>query len=224
MKTFVDWCRQNFLVFSVDQVNDLGILLDAKLTFNLHRSAVISKAIRQLGFITKIARVFKDPHCLKTLYCSLVRPLIENASLIWCPHQLVWSLRIERVQKRFLRFALRDLPWRDPVNFPPYPDRCRLLGLDTLERRRKIQQAVFPAKLMNNETDSPKTLSMLNFRASQRTLRSTGLLQRNYHRTVFGCNEPMTACIRTFSVVENLFEFGEPTLMFKRRLNNTSLL
>ena len=121
----------------VDRVCDLGVLLDAKLNFHLHYASLISKANRQLGFIAKISRDFRDPHCIKALYCSLVRPLLENCSMIWFPHQLSWSLRIECVQKRFVRFALRDLPWRDPDNLPPYTDRCKLLGLDTLERRRK---------------------------------------------------------------------------------------
>ena len=140
------------------------------------------------------------------------------------PYQLVWNLRVERVQKRFVRLALKDLAWRDPVNLPPYPDRCRLLGLETLERRRKGQQAVFIAKLINGEIDSPRLLSLLNFRALQRSLRSTDLLQPNFHRTTFGCYEPMTACIRVFSAVENLFEFGEPSHIFSRRLVGSTIL
>ena len=158
---FVGWCRKNwlFLIVSkcrvitfhrklnpiifdyhindqklerVDHINDLGVLLDSKLSINLHRSNIIAKATRQLGFISKIAD-FNDPYCLKALYCSLVRPILEYASMVWCPNQLVWTIRIQRVQKRCIRFALRNLPWRDPINLPPYPDRCRLLRLDTLD-------------------------------------------------------------------------------------------
>lgn len=116
------------LLRRVDRVNDLGVLLDPKLDFRLHYSSIIAKANRQLGFISKIARDFKDPHCLKALYCSLVRPIIENASVVWCPYEVTWILRLEGVQKRFVRLALRNLPWRDPVNLPPYPNRCLLLS------------------------------------------------------------------------------------------------
>ena len=250
---FADWCRKNWFIISitkchvmsfhrttspilfnyaiddqmlerVNSVNDLGVVLDHKLNFNQNRSTIISRATRQLGFIAKIGRDFKSPYCLKALYCSLVRPLVENASLIWSPHQLVWSLRIERVQKRFIRLALRDLPWRDPLNLPPYPERCRLIGLDTLERRRKIQQAVFVAKLLNGEIDSPKILSLLNFRAPQRSLRSAGLLQLQSHRTVFGFNEPLTACVRAFTLVEELFEFGESSHKFMQKVTSSRLL
>lgn len=244
---FVSWCRRNKLIVSipkcvvmtfhrnkdpivfnyridgtllrrVDQVNDLGVLLDPKLDFRLHYSSVISKANRQLGFISKIARDFKDPHCLKALYCSLVRPILENASIVWCPYEMTWILRLERVQKRFVRLALRNLPWRDPVNLPPYPNRCLLLDLETLEQRRKIQQATFVAKLLNGEVDCPVLLSQLNFRVPHRSLRNNSLLQLSYHRTAYGYNEPLTAVIRVFSSMESLFEFGESSNTFRNRI------
>ena len=248
LNTFVCWCRRNWLIISiakcqvitfhriicptrfdyqidgqilsrVDHVRDLGVLLDTKLTFSSHYSNMISNASRQLGFIAKIGRDFKDPYCLKALYCSLVRPILENACLVWNPYQLVWCLRVERVQKRFVRMALRHLPWQNPSELPPYPDRCRLIGLDTLERRRKIQQAMFVAKLINGEIECPKILSLLDFRASLRSLRSTGLLQPRFHRTTFGFNESITACIRTFTTVEHLFEFGEPSHKFRQKVS-----
>ncbi|XP_053690885.1 uncharacterized protein LOC128739423 [Sabethes cyaneus] len=152
-----------------------------------------------------------------------IRPILENACIVWTPHQLYWTLRIERVQRKFIRLALRNLPWRDPNNLPPYPDRCRLLGLDTLECRRKIQQALFVAKLLNGEIDSPKLLSLMNFRAAERTLRPSSLLTNLFHRTEFGSNEPVTSCVRVFSCVEEHFQFGESLSKFKR-LVRTNLL
>lgn len=240
LNMFADWCRRSKLVLSIEKcqvitfhrivnpilfdyriegntlnrvssVNDLGIQLDSRLTFDLHRSLIITKATRQLGFISKVARDFSDPHCWKSLYCALVRPILENVSVVWNPYQVTWSLRIERIQKRFVRSALRNLPWRDPANLPPYPDRCRLLGLDTLEHRRKIQQSLLVAKVLTGEIDSPELLSLINFRVPNRSLRNTTLLQPIFHRTAFGYNEPITTCIREFTAVEDLFNFDEPT-------------
>ena len=250
---FVIWCRQNKLTLSVDkcvvitfhriqkpiiysyligdvllsrveQVNDLGVMLDSKLTFDIHRSSVISKASRQLGFVTKIAKDLNDPHCLKALYCALVRPILETAAVIWCPHQITWSLRIERIQKRFLRIALRNLPWRNPLDLPPYSDRCQLLDLDTLERRRKIQRAMLIAKVLNGEIDSPWLLSRLNIRAPLRTLRNDTLLQPVSHRTTYGFHEPITACVRMFNLVDDLYVFNEPSCRFGNKLKRSRLL
>lgn len=250
---FVNWCHRNRLTVSVpkcmvmsfhhtarpivhdysvngvvlkrtESFSDLGVLLDHKLTFNLHRSNVIAKANRQLGFISKISRDFTDPYCLKALYCSLVRPILESAAVVWTPHQLTWSLRLEGVQRKFIRFALRNLPWRDPHNLPAYADRCRLLGLDTLERRRKIQQATFIAKLLNGEVDCSRLLSALNIRVAPRMLRGGSLLQRRFHRTAFGYNQPFTAMVRIFSAVEDLHDFGESSNQFKTRVTNSNLI
>lgn len=182
---------------------------------------VVTKANRQLGFISRISRDFSDPYCLKALYCSLVRPIIETASVVWTPYQLSWNIRIERIQKTFIRRALRQLPWRDPLNLPPYAERCRLLSMDTLQRRRQIQQATFVAKLLSGEIDSTHLLSCLNFRAPSRFLRSTFLLRQDSHRSSFGQHEPVTSMIRTFSTVEELFEFGEPAAQFQRRIINS---
>lgn len=244
---FVSWCRRNKLIISIDkcnvitfhriqkpivfnyyidgellsrvhQVNDLGLILDTKLTFDLHRSSIISKASRQLGFIGKIAKEFTDPHCLKSLYCALVRPILETASVVWCPYQITWSLRIERVQKRFIRLALRNLPWRNPLDLPPYPDRCRLLELDTLQRRRNIQQMQLIAKILNGDIDSSWLLSRMDIRAPSRNLRSDTLLQPSAHRTSYGFHEPIAACVRAFNLVDFLYNFDEPTCRFADKI------
>lgn len=253
LDVFADWCRRNKLTLSVnkcvvitfhrilkpiifnyqidgvtlsrvDEVNDLGVQLDSKLSFDLHRSMIISKASRQLGFIAKIAKDFTDPHCLKALYCALVRPLLETAAVVWSPYQTSWSIRIERIQKRFIRLALKDLPWRNPADLPPYPDRCRLLGLDTLHRRRQAQQAVLIAKILNSEIDTPYLLSALDLRAPQRTLRNDTLLLPRFHRTSFGYNEPVAACLRAFAHVEELFDFNEPSHCFMNKILRSTLI
>ncbi|KXJ80937.1 hypothetical protein RP20_CCG022795 [Aedes albopictus] len=208
----------------VEEVVDLGVTLDPKLTFNKHYSSIIAKANRQLGFIAKIAKDFTDPHCLKSLYCALVRPILETASVVWTPNDVTWTLRIERVQRRFIRLALRHLPWRDPLNLPAYPARCRLLSMDTLAKRRKIQQAMFVAKLLRNDIDSPRLLSMLDIRAPQRSLRNWSLLQCRFHQTTYGYNEPMTSMVRTFTLVESFFDFGETLVRFKNKISRLSVL
>ncbi|XP_065088012.1 switch-associated protein 70-like [Ochlerotatus camptorhynchus] len=115
--------------FQRDTVN----ILDSALTFRLHYNDIISRANRQLGFIFKIANVFRDPLCLRSLYCALIRSILESNAVVWCPYQLTWIARIEAIQRKFVRYALRDLPWRDPLNLPQCEDRCRLLGIVTLD-------------------------------------------------------------------------------------------
>jgi hypothetical protein len=73
---------------------------------------------------------------LKTLYVSLVRPKLEYASFVWRPFYGVHIDRIVRVERKFVRYALRVLGWTDMCDLPPYVDRCALIRLETLAERR----------------------------------------------------------------------------------------
>jgi hypothetical protein len=51
--------------------------------------------------------------------------------------------RVERVPRRFIRYALRGLSWADMHDFPPNEDRFALLHLDTLTKKRSIVRVMF---------------------------------------------------------------------------------
>lgn len=132
----------------MDQVRDFGVILDRDFTFRPYCEDVLAKTNKQLGFIFKLADGFHDPLSLKSLYCALLRSILESAVVVWCPYNRNWIDRFEAVQKKFVRLALRHLPWHDALNLPPYEHRCMLLGIDTLEQRRSTMQAVFVAKVL----------------------------------------------------------------------------
>ena len=95
------------------EIRDLGVLLDTKLTFKTHYEDIIKRANRTLGLLFTMTREFNDPVCVKTLYCALVRPILEYCSIVWCPSAEVWKERMERIQRKFTRFAIRRLQWSD---------------------------------------------------------------------------------------------------------------
>ena len=146
----------------VQCVKYLGVILDSELTFRIHYNDIIAKANRQLGFIFKIADEFRDPLCLRSLYCSLVRSILESNAVIWCPSHANWITRIEAIQRKFVRYSLRFLPWRDTLNLPPYADRCRLLNIEPLTTRRIVAQAAFIGKLLLGDINCPALLAQLN--------------------------------------------------------------
>lgn len=151
----------------------------------------------------RVCAILWDPLCFKALYCSLVRSLLEFACVVWSPYQAVWIARFEAVQRRFVRYALRYLPWSDPLNLPPYADRCRLLGLDTLVERRNASQAVFVAKVLLAEYDVPELLAKINVYAPVRTLHPRALLHEEAHNTNHAANSSLVAMIRQFNVVSD---------------------
>jgi len=53
----------------------------------------------------RLSKDFQLGISFKTLYCALVRPILEYGSVVWDPHTANNSRHLERVQHRFLRFA-----------------------------------------------------------------------------------------------------------------------
>ena len=227
---FNDWCLRNYMLISVpkctvisfqrkkqpllfdyriagislqrsDFVTDLGVLLDSHLTFRQHFTMIITKANRQLGLIFRIGKEFIDHGTLLTLYCSLVRSILETACVVWDPHFDVWIQRIERVQKLFIRRICRTLPWRDPDNLPPYESLCSLVGISPLEQRRQEIIAKTTHKILTNRYDCPAILTSLQLYCPLRPRRSQHLLQTNAHRTNYGLNEP----VRRMTLVYNRY-------------------
>lgn len=189
-------------------VKDLGILVDTKLTFKDHVAYVVSKASSQLGFLFRFAKKFKDVYCLKALYCSIVRPILEYSSIVWSPYYQNETQRIEAVQRKFVRFALRHLRWRDPFNLPSYESRCLLINLELLEARRNVAKACFVGDLLQGNIDSPTLLSFLDINTRRRNLRSHSFITIPPARTNYGFHEPLRSMSRVFNRCYYVYDFN----------------
>lgn len=191
----------------VDHVNDLGVILDAKLTYKQHISHIVSKASRQLGLLFRMTKKFTSIQCLKTLYCSLVRSSLEYCSPVWQPHYNNAVQRIESIQRRFVRFALRRLPWRQPLNLPPYESRCQLLHLDTLQLRRDLARAMMTSDILTARIDCPELLGLISLRAPARHLRNNIALHTPLRRSNYSANGAIIGLQKVFNRVSSVFDF-----------------
>ncbi len=70
---------------STNAEKDIGVVIDDKLTFSEHLAEKINKANKIVGIIRRTF-VYLDPTIFKALYTALVRPHLEYANQIWCPH------------------------------------------------------------------------------------------------------------------------------------------
>jgi hypothetical protein len=86
----------------VSSINDLGVIMDVKMSFSEHVNVMVAFAM--LGFIRRLSLEFRDPYTLKSLYMSLVHPKLEYASCVWNPFYDVCVDRVESVQRRFIRY------------------------------------------------------------------------------------------------------------------------
>lgn len=204
----------------VESIRDLGVIIDCKLRFNEHVAVTTAKAFSVLGFIRRNAAQFTDVYTLKSLFCGLVRSILEYAAPVWTPYYTSQIIRIERVQKIFVRFALRNLPWNDPVHLPDYQERCRLIDLELLSDRRKRLQQLVVFDIISNNIDSPSLLLEISFNAPHRQLRRSEFLVVPGHRTTYGFNNPISSCIRAFNDVSDCFDFDITKNCFKIRIRN----
>lgn len=189
VKLIHDYSMNGCAISRKESVCDLGVELDSELNFNRHIEKMVAKSNSLFGFIKRISRDLDDPHAIISIYNAFVRSVIEYASVTWQPFYDVHKKRIERIQKKVLRFALRNLGWRGEM--PDYKSLCLLVGTETLENRRLTADALFLKDILTGKLYSPYLLNQVtrySGRSSLRTVRPFQLRNRvqNYAR-----NEPM---------------------------------
>jgi hypothetical protein len=87
--------------------------MDNKMFLTGHIDVTVGRALAMLGFVKRLSCEIRDPYTLKTLYVSVVRPKLEYASCVWWRYYRAHIDRIEHVQRKFARYALRGLGWTD---------------------------------------------------------------------------------------------------------------
>jgi len=111
-----------------DQIKDLGILLDERLSFRDHINDKINKAFSMLGIIK---RNFKHLtiQSFTMLYKNMVRSHLDYCSSVWSPYMKKDIEALEKVQKR----ATKILP---QLKHMYYSDRLKACKLPLLHYRR----------------------------------------------------------------------------------------
>ena len=201
-------------------MNDLGVLLDEKVNMNEHVDNICKKAMKIFGLVKRQAKIFDDPYVTKSLFCSLVRPILEYCTVAWMPFTKEQCNRLESVQKQFLLFALRNLGWRDRYVLPSYRSRLRLLNMDTLNDRRIVSSCVFMYKLMNEMINVKYLKDKLIANDSIYITRNRASLIQISHSTDYGMNEPLTRMIRFYNLYEECFLNNGSISAFKSKIKN----
>jgi hypothetical protein len=137
----------------VSSIKDLGIILSSDLTFSEHISYVHNEAMRMLGFIRRQCWDFNNIHCLRTLYCSLVRSNIEYGSILWNPSQSGHINSLNKIQSNFLRYLSNKFAIHCTID-----ELASNLGLNTLSSKRKFIDISFIYKILNDQIKCPEIL------------------------------------------------------------------
>ena len=126
---------------------------------------VINKSRQLLNFINRNCASFTDKFALKSIYCSLLRPICEHGSVIWSPYQLCNKSKLEKVQQKFLCFiSIKCSIPREP--YTTYNSLLSILNLQTLEQRRISLDLCLLYKLLAGNVNCPDFISRLFFYTS----------------------------------------------------------
>jgi hypothetical protein len=153
----------------VPVMKDLGVLHDSKLLFDEHINNVVSSATKALGFIMRNSLYFTQAKTMKVLFCAYVRSKLEYASQIWNPQYQTYIDRIERVQKKFVKYLCFKL--KTPYKSSEYDHICKKHHLLPLSTRRDLADITFILNIINGNVDSSDLLAKLSFNVPSRTKR-----------------------------------------------------
>lgn len=146
----------------VAHVRDLGVVVDSKLDFRLHVNSIVLRALRHIGLISRLTKKFRRHECLRTLYCALVRPRLEFASVAWNSVSVAYCTKIENVQRKFIRIYYDRYIGRR--RFYDYDSLLADLNMSTLGDRRRIRDMQFLQNVVRGYINCGTLLMSLNFR------------------------------------------------------------
>ncbi|KAG7296239.1 hypothetical protein JYU34_021353 [Plutella xylostella] len=176
----------------VYKIRDLGVILDSKLHFNLHVDNIINRAFKNLGLILRLGQPFKDPSTYIILYYAYVRSTLEFCSVVWNPQYTVHIDRIEKIQNKFTK----ALDYRVGNFFLDYKTSAKRYNLVSLQNRRKLIDASFFFKILNNQVDSPTLLENITFRVPRAHTRFKDTFHASLCNTNYAKNSFFRRCAR----------------------------
>ena len=99
--------NENTVLVSEKHVQVLGVIIDSKLIFSLHVSAMCKKAARQLNALARISN-YLDESARRIIYNSFVSSNFNYCPLVWHFCGVTNGNEIEKIQERCLWIIYKD--------------------------------------------------------------------------------------------------------------------
>lgn len=207
---------QGVKISRVDKFRDLGVIMSSNLSPWEHISHICSKASSLLGLLVRASKDFKSPNTIILLYKTIVRPILEYASVVWNPYQLGHIDALEKIQTRLIRhvgvrigYNYLEVPVRDLL------ENFNLLPLNT---RRKLTDLLLLHKIINGDVDCPEILEQVQFRVPTNT-RSRDIFVRRASPSTYSYHSVIPRLLREGNEVPSEIDFfGTKPLNFKKAL------
>ena len=157
------------------EMRALGVILDAKLTFATHVSHIVTRANRALGlmirsFQTGSKRSKFRRASLLAAYFANVRSILEYFSVIWSGAADSHTVRVDRVQHKFLTWLLTHTSGQTPSL--SYRDLLHHFHLPSLRARREQHDLLFLRNVLQAKYNSSLLLHSFSLRVPARSTRT----------------------------------------------------
>lgn len=162
---------QNQKIVETNEIRDLGIIIDEKLTFDSHCVLKVKQASKITNSIFRTFQT-RDTEFLLKLYKIYVLPVLDYGSTIYSPSTRKNVNLLESVQRHFTR----RIPQFYHSNLP-YSSRLDLLGLESLELRRLKQDLCEAYRIIYGHSDVDAR-NFFDFSVNDNHTRSNGLKLR----------------------------------------------
>ncbi|GFX41167.1 reverse transcriptase domain-containing protein [Trichonephila clavipes] len=163
------WHSHNDITESEKALNTT--LKDPELRFSKHIEQAANKALGKLNILRKLCGTSwgSRPETLKSIFCTVIRPILEYATPIWTPASISVKWKLDSVQQKAAKIIIGAV---SSTNNEKAEQEC---GLPPLESRRNLATIKFTNKLRAyvTEFDCPQTITSTNARLRTERLKAT---------------------------------------------------
>lgn len=158
----------------LEQIRDLGVILDTKLTFGPHVDSTVKKASRALGVLIRSfqksnPRGHLSERSVIASYCAHVRSIMEYCSVIWGGAASSHVVRLERTEHKFLMWLNAHV--RRQSSSLLYRDLLKHFNLASVSARRYHHDIMFLRNIFSGRIRSSFLLQSFSLSVPRRTTR-----------------------------------------------------
>ncbi|MEL7079382.1 MAG: reverse transcriptase family protein [Cyanobacteria bacterium J06582_2] len=132
---------QGHPILTKNHIKDLGILISNDLNWSPHINKIISDCRKQVAWILRTFSK-RDIDTMRTLWISLIRPIIDYCSPLWSPNPTNYG-NIDRLEG-ILRSYSKHV---DGLNDKTYCERLKAMKLHSIQRRHERYKILYIYKI-----------------------------------------------------------------------------
>lgn len=163
----------SIILKTVTQYKYLGVVISSDLGWSAHVDHVTGKAMRKLMFLKRALR-YSTREAKLLAYATIIRPILEYASVAWFPSTQKHIATIEAIQRKAARFICNRYRRTDSPT-----QMLTDIGLHTLASRAMLSRLKFMYLILHNKLKVDSN-TYISFNTSRETRHKHHLTLQEY--------------------------------------------